>query len=109
MFSTEIFMARGHSYLWTPWLVWTQVISNTVIALALMVVGGGMLRLRRREGERTGPGPVLLAGFALLLGAAHLLDVWVVWHPAYGLDAIVRSAGALAGVAAAVVAVRARG
>lgn len=107
MFSTEIFMARGHAYLWTPWLVWTQVLANTVIGLALLVVGVGLWRRPATGGGTSGYR--VMAPFAVLLGAVHLLDVWVIWSPVYGLDAIVRSAGAVAGLIAGVAVVRAKG
>ena len=34
LFSTEAFMARGHSYLWTPSLLIMELATNAVIAAA---------------------------------------------------------------------------
>jgi hypothetical protein len=44
----------------------------------------------------------LLAVFALGLAATPALDVWVIWTPLYGVDAIVRIATAVAAVVAAI-------
>jgi hypothetical protein len=100
-------MARGHSYLWTPWLVWTQVLTNAVIGLTLMVIAGSLWRRRGVAGVGLRHG--VLAAFAFLLGACHLLDVWVTWSPAYGVDAVVRTAATLAGLVAMIALARGKG
>ena len=73
LFSTETFMARGHSYLWTPKLVILELATNLVIALAARRHRDGAAAGRR---ARAGARPArsahrLLALFALGLAAAH--------------------------------------
>jgi hypothetical protein len=89
-------MPRGHTYLWTPALVLGEVITSVVIALACAVMAVIFARSRRRGA----PAMALAAGG---LSAAHVLDAWVVWHPAYGIDLVVRCATAVAAVVAAIV------
>ena len=102
-FSTETFMARGHSYLWTPKLVILEVATNALIALAALAIAVALVRATARAKERAAAlGYGVLAAFALGLAAAHALDVWVIWTPLYGVDAIVRCATAVAAVAAAI-------
>ena len=88
-------MPRGHAYLWTPALLVGEVVTSLVIALACAVMAVIFARARRR-------GSLALALAAGGLAAAHVLDAWVVWHPAYGVDLVVRGATAVAAVAAAV-------
>jgi len=103
-FSTEAFMARGHSYLWTPKLVIIELATNALIALAALAIAVALARAAGRAKERRGAlGYGLCAVLALGLAAAHALDVWVIWTPVYGVDAIVRCATAIAAVGAAIV------
>ena len=95
LFSTQSFMPRGHAYLWTPALLLGEVIASLIIALACAVMAVLFARCRRR-------GALAMALAASGLAAAHVLDAWVVWHPAYGIDLVVRCATAVAAVVAAV-------
>jgi hypothetical protein len=114
LFSTEIFMPRGHDYFWTPTLLLLEGVSNLVLAIAGLVLAAAFLR--RRAG-RSGPsGRSVLSGLAVLSGrtwtmlalclasvaATHLLDVWLIWAPLYWLDALVRCLAALIAIAATV-------
>jgi hypothetical protein len=102
-FSTETFMARGHSYLWTPKLVIIELVTNALIAIAALAIAVALARAAARAKERRGAlGYGLCALFALGLAAAHALDAWVIWTPLYGVDAIVRIATAVAAVVAAI-------
>ena len=104
LFSTETFMARGHSYLWTPSLVVLEIATNALIAAAAVVIGVALLRAAARAPTRAPKlAHALLAVFALALGAAHALDVWVIWTPIYGVDVVVRCTAAVAAIAAAIV------
>ncbi|HEY4395519.1 MAG TPA: hypothetical protein VGP64_15720 [Polyangia bacterium] len=103
LFSTEIFMPRGHEYLWTPKLLLLEGASNLVLALGTAVVGASFLRRRRfaaRPLSRRTSGA--LAAFAMLAALTYLGDVWLIWAPLYWLDALVRCLAAVAAVAAAV-------
>jgi hypothetical protein len=115
LFSTEIFMPRGHDYFWTPTLLVLEGVSNLVLALAGFLLAAAFLR--RRAGRADPSGRVVLSGrtptvLALGIGLAavtHLLDVWLIWAPLYWLDALVRSVAALAALAAAVTLLNDRG
>jgi hypothetical protein len=98
MFSTEIFMARGHSYLWTPWLLVSEIATNAVLVLACLALAV----LARRRGARG------LALLALAFAAVHAMDTWVIWTPAYGVDVVVRALTGLAAIVVVVTQLRAR-
>jgi len=99
MFSTEIFMARGHSYLWTPWLLISEIATNVVLVLACLALAV----IARRRGARG------LALLALAFAAVHALDTWVIWTPAYGIDVVVRGLTALGAIVVVVTLLRTRG
>jgi hypothetical protein len=104
LFSTETFMARGHSYLWTPALVVTELATNAVIALAAVAIAVALARAAARApGRAQTIAYLVVAVFALALAGAHALDVWVIWMPLYGIDVVVRCLTAVAAVAAAIV------
>ena len=115
LFSTEIFMPRGHDYLWTPKLLVLEGGSNLLLALAGFLLAAAFLRRRARRADPSGR--VALSGrtatvLALGIGLAavtHLLDVWLIWAPLYWLDAFVRCLAALAAIAAAVILINDRG
>ncbi len=102
MFSTEIFLPRGHAYLWTPWLVIAEIATNAAIALALVVLGVRLvLRVRGDDPEALVRGAAWMTLLAFALAATHLLDVFVIWTPIYGIDVVVRGLVALVAIAAA--------
>jgi peptidoglycan/LPS O-acetylase OafA/YrhL len=102
LFSTEVFMPRGHEYLWTPKLLVLEGTTNLVLALGAAVIGISFLRRRRATARplarRTS---TALAAFAFLAAVTYLGDVWLIWAPLYWLDALCRCLAALAAVAAA--------
>jgi len=104
LFSTETFMARGHSYLWTPALLIMELATNALIALAATAIAVALGRAAARARVRSEKlAFALLAIFALALAGAHALDVWVIWMPLYGVDVVVRSVAAVAAIAVAIV------
>jgi hypothetical protein len=98
MFSTEIFMARGHSYLWTPWLLVSEIATSALLVLICLALAALAYRRRARA----------LALLAMAFAAVHAMDTWVIWTPAYGIDVIVRALTALAGIVVVVTQLRAR-
>ena len=104
LFSTDTFMARGHSYLWTPSLVVLELATNALIALAAAAMAVVLARAAARaQARRARFAHALLALFAIGLAAVHALDVWTIWTPIYGIDVVARCATAGAAIAAAVI------
>ncbi len=109
LFSTEIFMPRGHDYFWTPKLLVLEGVSNLVLALACFVLAVAFLRRRAGRAAPSGRTWTVLALGTGLAAVTHLFDVWLIWAPLYWLDVLVRCAAALAGLAAAVTLLNDRG
>ena len=110
LFSTQIFMPRGHEYFWTPMLLVLEGASNLVLGLAAAVMGVSFLR-RRRAPPRALAGWTWawLVAFAFLAALTYVSDVWLIWAPLYWLDALLRSLAAIAAVVAAATLVTDRG
>jgi hypothetical protein len=109
LFSTEIFMPRGHDYFWTPTLLLLEGVSNLVLAMAGFVLAVAFLR--RRGGRVVLSGrtwTVLALGFALV-AVTHLLDVWLIWAPLYWLDALLRCTAAVVAIGAVIILLNDRG
>jgi hypothetical protein len=99
LFSSEIFLPHGHSYLWQPELLGLEALSNGLIALSYFALASALAYLTRSIRDR----PVRLAALALLVfmvacGLTHLLDVWVIWRPLYWLDGLLRALAVLAAI-----------
>jgi hypothetical protein len=109
LFSTEIFMPRGHEYLWTPKLLLLEGASSLFLALGAVVVGASFLRRRAAPRALSRRTTGALGAFALLAALTSLSDVWLIWAPLYWLDALLRCLAALAALIAAAALVRDRG
>jgi hypothetical protein len=107
LFSTEIFMPRGHDYFWTPKLLVLEGVSNLLLAVAGFVLAAAFLR--RRTGRVAGRTSTVLALGLGLAAVTHLLDVWLIWAPLYWLDALVRCLAALVAIVAAFILLNDRG
>jgi hypothetical protein len=102
MFSTEIFLPRGHTYLWTPWVLVGELASSAVIALALVVIGVRLVRRVRASQPAGLARATAWAGLlAFVLASTHVLDVVCTFAPIYGIDVAVRCLAALVALATA--------
>jgi two-component system NtrC family sensor kinase len=109
LFSTEIFLPRGHEYLWTPRLLALELGSNAVIAVSCLAMAVALARI---VGRRVGIGRRAQIALGLLVACAaatHLSDLWVIWAPRYWLDALVRCGTAVIAVTAAIALITNRG
>lgn len=97
------FMPHGHCYLWSPAMVWLQVLSNLTIALAYVAISAALAVILRRI--RDIPFSRMYAAFGVFIvtcGVTHFIDVATIWHPIYWLDGGVRAVTALASAGTAI-------
>jgi signal transduction histidine kinase len=102
VFSERFFMPHGHCYLWTPSLVWIEVISNGLIGISYVVISAMLAVMVARI--RDIPFKAVYVAFGVFIiscGFTHFIDVLVIWSPRYWLDASVRMVTALASVGTA--------
>ncbi len=102
LFSTEIFLPRGHEYLWTPRLLKLEIASNLIIAVSCLAMAGALCRILAKRALLARRAQIALGLFVFCAAATHLLDLWVIWAPRYWLDAVVRSGTAIVGAATAI-------
>jgi PAS domain S-box-containing protein len=97
------FLPQGTGYLSKPGVLWLNVISDLVIALAYYAIPVLLLWfLRKRRDFQFHWVLVALGVFILGCGTTHLLAAWTVWHGTYRLGSLVMAATALAPAATVV-------
>mgnify|MGYP002780588132 CR=1 FL=1 len=96
-------MPHGHCYLWSPTMVWLQVVSNGFIGLAYASISLTLYGIVRRIRDIPFSWMYLAFGvFIAACGATHFFDIATVWHPIYWADGGVRALTAVASVSTAV-------
>src|SRR6266478_258058 len=97
-FSQDGFMPHGHCYLWNPALVWTMVISDSLIGLAYTSISMILYSLVRKIKLPFSAMFVAFGVFILACGATHWMEVFTLWIPAYWIAALVKVVTAAASV-----------
>jgi PAS domain S-box-containing protein len=103
----EGFMPHGHCYLWRGDIVALHVVSDSLIALAYLVIPLSLIRFVR--GRRDLPFHWIFLCFGLFIvscGATHVMEVVTLWHPAYWVSGSVKAVTAAASLSTAVVLAR---
>lgn len=99
----EGFMPHGHCYLWTPEMVWLQLLSNGAVGLAYVSISLTLYYIVRRIKDVPFSRMYLAFGvFIISCGVTHFMDVVTIWHPVYWLDGGIRAVTAVASVGTAV-------
>lgn len=107
LLSDPDFMPHGMCYLWRPGILSLHVISDALITLAYFSIPFALLYfVYARKDLQFTPVFVCFAVFIVACGTTHLLEIWVIWHPAYWLLGIVKAITALASVPTAIMLAR---
>ncbi len=95
---------HGYCLMWNPWLVWTHVLSDALIAAAYFSIPVALIRFVRRRGD-VAFGWIfwLFAIFILACGLTHIMAIWTLWNPDYVWEGMIKVVTAIASVATAVV------
>ena len=86
-------MPHGSCILWTPTLVWRDVLANAIIWLSYWGISFTLWRIVRRSRSVKWRLKVALYGFMIFLafcGTTHLWDVITIYRPWYWSDSWVR-------------------
>jgi diguanylate cyclase (GGDEF)-like protein len=107
LFSSD-YLPHRYCYLADPRLVWTNVITDGLIALSYAVIFGSLLWIfsRLRGTPRLIPYLWILLSFGAFIvacGATHVMEVITVWWPLYPLSAAVKVICALASIPTAII------
>jgi signal transduction histidine kinase len=84
-------MPHGHCYLWKPDILWLNVLSDGVIALAYFSIPVTLLYFVSKK--RTVPFMwvfVLFGAFIFACGMTHVMGIMTVWDPVYRFEGVVK-------------------
>jgi PAS domain S-box-containing protein len=85
------FLPHGYCFTWSPGLLWSMVSADAVIAAAYFSIPVALLSYVRRRPEPTGNWLAwLFSGFIFACGITHVMDIWTIWRPDYGLQALTK-------------------
>ena len=102
LFGTE-FMPHGHCFFWRPDILWLNVGSDALIALAYYSIPLALVTfVRRRADIRFGWLVWMFGAFIFLCGTTHVVAIVTVWNGAYGLEGAVKLLTAGVSVATAI-------
>lgn len=99
------FMPHGHCYSWDPGILWTSVISDSLIAAAYIAIPFTLVfQIMRKRNDLPFNWMFVCFGlFIVACGFTHVLDIVTVWKPYYGILALVKAVTAAASVPTAII------
>ena len=93
---------HGFCLLWQPELIWTHVMADAITALAYFTIPIALVMLVRKRGDIAFSWVfICFAVFILACGATHIISIITLWHPIYGIQALVKALTAVVSVATA--------
>ena len=96
LFSPSQYIPHGHCHLWQSQLVWLHIVSDLLIAIAYFSIPTMLVYFVSKRSAVPFLGIFSLFGaFIVLCGTGHLLEIWILWHPAYWLTGIEKAMTAL--------------
>ena len=103
LFARNGFLPHGYCFTWTPGLLWSMVVSDLVIAASYLSIPVAIVSFIRQRGEPTHNGVAwLFTAFILACGTTHMMDVWTIWQPDYGMQALTKAVTAVISLVTAV-------
>jgi PAS domain S-box-containing protein len=93
------FMPHGYCYLWDPWIVWLNVVSDGLITLSYYCIPIVLIYFIRKNRDLPFNQIFWMFGtFILACGTTHLMEIWNVWHGSYLLAGVVKAVTAAVSV-----------
>src|SRR5882757_2632204 len=103
LFFFRRFLPHGPCYLWRPGVLWLHIVSDSLITLAYFSIPFTLVYfVRKRKDLEFHWMFICFAVFIVACGATHLMEIWVIWHPAYWLSGTIKAITALASVPTAI-------
>ena len=85
------FMPHGACWQWEPWVVWSNVVPDTFIALCYFGIAVTLLILARRRKDVTFNWMLVLFGvYIFSCGCTHAMEVYTTWHGVFRLAGAVK-------------------
>ena len=105
LFNIDRFMPHGHCFQWDPGILWTSIISDTLIAASYMAIPFTLVVqiMRKRKDLPFNWMFVCFGVFIVACGLTHVMEIITIWKPYYPISAIVKAVTAAASVPTAII------
>ncbi len=98
------FMPHGHCFLWTPSLLWSYVVADSLIAISYYSIPFALWYLAKKRQDLPYRRVFFLFGiFVMACGTTHLFAVLNIWQSDYWADAAIKIFTAVTSVITAIV------
>ncbi|MBI1207271.1 MAG: EAL domain-containing protein [Azospirillum sp.] len=102
--SSDNLTPHGFCLSWRPDLFWTMVVSDGVIALSYFSIPVVLVYFAERRRDLEFRWVLFLFGaFIVACGSTHVAEIWTLWVPSYGVEAVAKAVTAAVSLATAVV------
>lgn len=99
LLDTSMFSPHGICLLWEPELIWLHVVSDACIALAYFSIPFALaILVTKRRDLKFGWVFWAFAVFIMACGLTHVLSIYTLWVPIYGIEGLVKAATAVASI-----------
>jgi PAS domain S-box-containing protein len=99
---SSMFSPHGLCLLWEPELIWLHVISDALIALAYFSIPFALaIFVSKRRDLKFGWVYWSFGIFILACGLTHILSIYTLWVPIYGVEGLVKAVTAAASIVTA--------
>jgi PAS domain S-box-containing protein len=99
---SSMYSPHGICLLWEPELIWLHVISDALIALAYFSIPFALaIFVSKRRDLRFGWVYWSFGIFIMACGLTHILSIYTLWVPIYGVEGLVKAVTAIASVSTA--------
>ena len=97
------YLPHGYCFSWTPMLLWSMVGADGVIAAAYFSIPLALITFARKRADLSLTWVAwLFSAFIFACGITHVMDIWTIWRPDYGLQAFTKTVTALISIATAI-------
>lgn len=99
LLDSSMFSPHGICLVWEPELIWLHVVSDACIAAAYFSIPFALaILVTKRRDLKFGWVYWAFAIFIMACGLTHLLSIYTLWVPVYGIEGMVKAATAIASV-----------
>ena len=97
------YLPHGYCFTWTPGLLWSMVGADAIVATAYFSIPLAITTfLRQRADISMRPVAWLFSAFIFACGLTHVMDIWTIWQPDYGLQVLTKVVTAVISIVTAI-------
>ncbi len=97
------FMPHGHCYLWSPEILWINVVADAIITVSYYAIPSVLVYFVAKRRDVPFHWMFIMFGaFIVACGTTHLVSIWTVWHGTYRLEGSIKLVTAILSAATAI-------